>query len=154
MRMTSPAPDAGPFTASASLAFPRFATGTRPSSAGRLRLLLIAGCTIAAGSMYALVQSGASTIDAELVLLLYGMAAIKTLMVAAAFALVAWRFGRPITPRCAVGYLVGMVLVSAATATIWQLAWIAPAALVFHAGGFLLLVVAWRDDGAPGRRRS
>lgn len=94
--------------------------------------------------------SAPSRFEPDLVTLLRGMAAIKTLMVGAAIALVAWRLGRPVTTRIASSYVVGAWLVSGATTMIWQLSSIVPSSAVFHLGLLTLLVAAWRDEAPLG----
>lgn len=126
----------------------RSAAQVAPSAAWRLRL--VAGCAVAIAAA-ALIGDPASfsLADPELALLLRGMALIKGLLVVAAFALVLWRVGLPIGAGAATGYLAGVATMAFATALIWQLSFIVPAAALFHAAGLLLLVVAWRDDGRP-----
>jgi hypothetical protein len=87
--------------------------------------------------------------DPDLARLLRGMALIKAAMVLAALALLWWRFGHPLPARHRTAYLLGAWLACAATALIWQLSHVVPAALVFHGGELLLLFTAWRDGQRP-----
>lgn len=111
-----------------------------------LRLNLVLGCAITVAAALALGTPAASVVsDAELANLLRGMAAIKALIVIGTFCLLHWRFGRSLSPRLAGAYLTGVWLIAGASAMIWQLAQIAPAAFAFHLGAFVLLATAWRD---------
>lgn len=83
--------------------------------------------------------------DASLAHLLRGMAAIKAVLVVAAAAVVAWRLRWPAAPAVAIAYGVGVCAMAAATALIWQLSFIAGAALLFHVAEIGLLLLAWRD---------
>lgn len=85
--------------------------------------------------------------DPELARLLRGMAVLKGLMVVAAIAVLLWRFGHAVSPRIATGYLVSTGLMAASAAMIWQLTALLPAAVAFHAGLFIGLIIAWRGDG-------
>lgn len=89
--------------------------------------------------------SSSGTAEPELALLLRGMAAIKTLIVAALVAAIAWRSRWPLSPPLAAGYLAGAWSMAFTTAMIWQLAAIAPAAVFFHLAEFAVLLLAWRD---------
>ena len=85
-------------------------------------------------------------IDADLVVLLRAMAAIKAVLVLAALGAVVWRFGLPIGTGTALVYGASIAAMSFATALIFVSAFIGLAAVVFHAGLFAALVAAWRDD--------
>lgn len=73
------------------------------------------------------------------------MAALKGLFAVSAAALAFWRFGLPISARAALGYIACVWLLFAASAFIWQFAFIAAAAVLFHVGGLGALVIAWRE---------
>jgi hypothetical protein len=81
------------------------------------------------------------------------MAVIKACLVAAAVGVLLWRLGQSLPQRTAKAYLVASWLLAGATMLIWQLSFIPLAALVFHAGMFMLLFAAWRDQGAKTPRR-
>ncbi len=88
----------------------------------------------------------ASGFEDKLVLLLRFMAAMKMAGVVAATGFAHWRLTRSIAPRLALGYGAALMLMAGAPGLIWSLAYIAPAAGLFHAGLLLFLVLAWRDD--------
>lgn len=119
------------------------------SGAAVLRVALVLGC-VASLALAAWVGEPAQYLaqDFELARLLRGMAIIKACLVLAAACLLVWRFGRPTPPRVAGAYLIGIWLVAGASMLIWQLTLIPLAALVFHAGELMLLVVAWLDGKA------
>ncbi len=97
--------------------------------------------------------------DIELVHLLRAMALIKAAMVLPCLALVAWRFGRPITPALAMGYCVCLWSMAGAAVLVWQLNGLLFAAALFHLG-LLGGALCALNDGAMGpmahvlRRRS
>jgi hypothetical protein len=123
-----------------------------PASAPTWRVALVASCTVAVVAAIVLGRPDAHLVaDAELALLLRGMAALKAAMVAAALVLVLWRLGRPVARRNALVYVIGTAALSAATALIWQLASIPAAALVFHLAGLALMLAAYRDDAVSPR---
>ena len=118
-----------------------------------LRGLLVVVCAASAACAWRAGDPTAALLaDPELAQLLRGMAVLKGMMVAAAIGILAWRFGHPIAPRIAVGYLAGIGAMAAATVMIWQLTVLLPAAAIFHAGLFVALIVAWRADGGLPRR--
>lgn len=122
------------------------------TSAGRRRLMLFAACALAVGAAAAIGDPGhALQADADLALLLRGMACIKALIVLAALAVLAWRFGQPIGTPLALAYTVAAALAAGAAMLVWQLSWIGMAAGAFHVGELALLLLAWRDGGV--RRR-
>ena len=120
-------------------------SGARPA---RLRACLAAGCVTALGLGAWLGQPAVLlAADPELARLLRGMALIKAALVMLALAAVTWRFGRPVSLRVAAAYLVGCWLLVSASILVWQLSYIAAAAIGFHAGEIGMLLVAWRDHG-------
>ncbi len=131
---------------------PRVTSQRSSLSPGVWRSVLLAGCILSIavaasiGDPWPFMQA-----DAELALLLRGMAAIKSLLVVAAVAILLWRFGRPVRPAVAAAYLVGTWMIAGATMLIWQLSLIVPAAGLFHIGGLMLLLIALRDDGGIRR---
>jgi len=76
------------------------------------------------------------------------MALIKVSLVLAAVGVLWWRLGHAIERGAAAGYLVGALLMSAASGSIWQLTLVGLAALAFHVGGFMVLLVAYFDRDA------
>lgn len=117
------------------------------ATAAVLRSLLVVGCVGAMAATIALVDASAlPRVDPELARLLRGMAVIKALLLGAAIAVLLWRFGLPIRPAVAGGYGFGVLSMAVATALIWQLTWLLPAAAAFHVGLFVLLGIAWRGD--------
>jgi hypothetical protein len=94
--------------------------------------------------------SGYLHADPALARLLRGMALIKGMIAIAALAAVFWRLAWPVSKSAAAAYLVSSWAVAGSTMLIWQLSYIVPAALLFHAAALSLLLVGWRD-GAPRR---
>jgi hypothetical protein len=119
---------------------------TRGATAALLRCGLLAGCVVAIG-VAAWVGDPGVTLQADpaLARLLRGMALIKGLMTIAAVSAVYWRFGWRVSRPAAATYLVAGGVMSGATALIWQLSFILPAALLFHAAALTLLWVGWRE---------
>ena len=113
----------------------------------RARTALLAGCAVLLAAPLLLVAPAAHWAgDADLLLLMRGMAGIKSALALAALAVVAWRLGKPELSRTRVASYVGGVWAMAlATGLIWQLTAIVPASLLFHAATLTLLVTAWRD---------
>ena len=121
---------------------------------GVLRTLLIAGCLLAALAGFAVGHPEIlQKADPELANLLRGMALIKASLVLIGLGVLFWRLRLPITPRLAIGYLAGAWIVTGATMMVWQLTFIGTAAVFFHLGGFMLLILALHD-GAPLRSKS
>jgi phosphate/sulfate permease len=98
--------------------------------------------------------------DAELAMLLRGMAAMKALLAIAAFAAVYWRFGAPISLSLGVVYAASTAMMAAGAALIWGLSQIGFTAIAFHAALIALAFAALRDgriamltkkNGAPGK---
>lgn len=113
-----------------------------------LRTLLLLGCLASvAATAWIGDPSAYVRADPELAFLLRGMAAIKACLVVASVGVSLWRLGHALPQSTAAAYLVGSWLMAGATMLIWQLSFIALAALVFHVGMFMLLFVAWRDQG-------
>ena len=127
---------------------PRPTTLAKPAVAVRTRsrIALFAGCTIAALAGLALGDPAPRlAADPEVAFLLRGMAGIKAALVLGAIALIAWRLGRPVSPRFAAVYVGGAAVMAGATALIWQLTALPAAAVAFHVAEISLLVAAWRD---------
>jgi hypothetical protein len=75
-----------------------------------------------------------------------GMAGIKALLAVSAAGVVWWRLGQPVRMQVAASYIACTWALFASTALIWQLAFIPMAAIVFHAGDFIGLVIAFYED--------
>lgn len=115
----------------------------------QIQALLIAGCAVTALGAAALGRPELYLqADPELAQLLRGMALIKTALVVAAVSVLLWRFGQPLPRRFALGYSAGAWLAVGACTLVWQLTFIAAAAVVFHVGELTMLIVAWRDHRA------
>jgi hypothetical protein len=115
---------------------------------------MLIGSIVAAFLAHALASPAAlGGVEAELVLLLRGMPLIKASIALAAVALVLWRFGRPVSRGAAMGYVVGIWALVAATVLIWFLSFIAAAAVLFHLATLGLLVLAWREGRVGGAGR-
>jgi hypothetical protein len=114
-----------------------------------LRALLLSGCVLAAAIAvgYGFHQDGVR-VDRDLAFLLRGMALIKASLVLATVGVLWWRLGHAIDRGAAAGYLAGAFLMSAASGLIWQLTLIGLAALAFHVGGFMVLLIAYFDRDA------
>lgn len=113
----------------------------------RLTLALVAGCAAGIVAVFAWTPAAASVpADAGLATLLRGMAMLKAVFVAGAAALLSWRFRRPLSTPLAVGYLLSLWTLTTASALIWRSSSLAAAALLFHAAGLALLVLAARDE--------
>jgi hypothetical protein len=139
---TSGPATSGPATSGAAAAAPPAAAHAR-----LLRTLLVAGCVLSVcvalcyGDPAGYLQS-----DPALARLLRGMALIKGAIGMAAIALVLWRYGWPISRAAAVSYALGCAVLAGCSALIWQLTWIAPAAVLFHAGLIGMLILGWRES--------
>lgn len=87
----------------------------------------------------------AAAADPELARLLRGMAALKAGIALAAVGLVAWRLAYPSSLRFAGGLVSAAALMAAGPVLMWHVAPVGAAALLFHAGMALLLVLCWAD---------
>jgi hypothetical protein len=83
--------------------------------------------------------------DPELFRLLRGMAILKLVLVAVAFAAAWWRLGGQPGPRLQAAYVGGVWALSLGAGLIWQLQLVIPASALFHAATLALLLAAWRD---------
>jgi hypothetical protein len=77
--------------------------------------------------------------------LLRGMAVIKGMIAIAAVGAVFWRMGWRVSRAGAAAYLVASWALTGSTMIIWQLSFIVPAALVFHAAALSMLLISWRE---------
>lgn len=126
---------------------------TRPDP-GRTRQALVAGSAVLLAAPLLLVAPAAHWAgDADLLLLMRGMAGIKSALALSALGLVAWRLGQPeLYGARIVSYVGGVWALCLATGLIWQLTAIVPASMLFHAATITLLVTAWRDTAPRSAR--
>ena len=127
----------------------RFPSRTRPlSGAPRAivwRTALVVTVLVACGVAAAFGEPSMLALsDPALARLLRGMALLKAAMTITAIGLLWWRLGRAIRPEVAIAAGLAIAAMAAATVSIWRLAFLLPAAFVFHAGLFTLLVLAAR----------
>jgi hypothetical protein len=114
------------------------------------RAVLILACALSIGAaVWVSDPTAYLQADPALARLLRGMALIKAAAVLTAVAAVMWRFERRVALPLSVTYVVGSSALAGTTMLIWQLTWIAAAAVAFHAALLGLLLAAWRDDGRP-----
>ncbi len=131
----------------------RRAARARSPMASRLiyRGILLLAC--AAAVMAAAWLSNATPYlqaDPSLAQLMRGMAVIKATMVLGAVALLLWRLRWSVSPFVAVTYVVSAALMAGSTTLIWQLSFIPLAAVLFHLGTLMALLVSWRVHGQMG----
>jgi hypothetical protein len=127
-------------------------TSNRMLNSARLQLLLVLGSSILLLTALAMFEPAAHWADdAELFVLLRGMASIKGLLAVLAFSAVWWRLGRSLSPRLAPRlaqtYIAGVWALALASGLIWQLTFIVAASGLFHLASMALLVATWRDAG-------
>jgi hypothetical protein len=114
-------------------------------SVNRLRCALVVGCVALTGACWLAASGSSQAADPALAMLLRGMAAIKGLLALSAAGVVWWRLGQPVKMPVAAAYIACTWALFASTALIWQLAFIPLAAVLFHAGGFIGLVIAFHE---------
>ena len=118
-------------------------------SPGMLRALLLSGCALAAAiAVWYGMPETTFRVDRDLAFLLRGLALIKVSLVLAAVGVLWWRLGHAIERGAAAGYLAGAFLMSAGSGLIWQPTLVGLAALAFHIGGSMALLVAYFDRDA------
>jgi hypothetical protein len=124
----------------------RLAAPSRSSVVSLLRGGLVLGCVIAVG-IAAWLGDPANYLHADpaLARLLRAMALIKGIISIAAAAAVFWRLAWPVSRAVAASYLLACWAIAGSTMLIWQLSYIVPAALLFHAAAMSLLLVSWRE---------
>ncbi|MEO8523713.1 MAG: hypothetical protein ABI460_03235, partial [Caldimonas sp.] len=118
---------------------------TGRSHAAILRSALVAGSVAAFAVALLATNSTVQAAEPELALLLRGMAVIKGLLAGVAAAAVWWRLGQPVSSRAAAVYITCVWALFVCTALIWQLTFIAAAAVVFHVAGLTGLLLALRE---------
>jgi hypothetical protein len=126
----------------------RSASAVPSTAVSLLRTGLVLGCAIAIG-MAAWLGHPAAYLNADpaLARLLRGMALIKGMIALAIVCAVCWRLAWPIDKRAGAAYLIGSWAVAGSTMLIWQLSYIVPAAVLFHAAALSLFWVSWRECG-------
>lgn len=123
-----------------------------------LRFGLIAAAVASAALAWFVTRHHATNPDAELTHVLQFMTLAKGMIGAVALWLVSIRFGYPITPRLASGYIVGAAIMASGPGAMWTTAHIILGSILFYAGLGALLLIGWTDGGAgwhlwTGRRR-
>jgi len=123
------------------------------------RVPLIAGVTAAvAGGLWLGGNAGTSgssaafSGDPALALLLQFMGLIKLGVAAGAAALLFWRLRYPMAPTARRLAFFSIWCLAACATVIAQLAYLVPAALLFHLGLATLLMLAWREGRHDARR--
>ncbi len=130
----------------AGVAASRAAFTTSSAGVPLLRSGLVLGCAVAIGIAAWLGDpSGYLQADPALARLLRGMAVIKGMIAIAAVGAVFWRLGWRVSRAGAAAYLVASWALTGSTMIIWQLSFIVPAALVFHAAALSMLLISWRE---------
>ena len=130
----------------------RTPAGGRAAGRTRLRALLLTGSALLLAAPLAFVEPAAGWADdPELFRLLRGMAVLKGVLAALAFAAVWWRLGRTLSARLTAIYVGSVCIMALATGLIWQLTALPAASALFHCATIALLVAAWRDVERPNR---
>jgi hypothetical protein len=122
------------------------ATAAASTVVSLLRGGLVLGCAMAVG-IAAWLGNPADYLNADpaLARLLRGMAVIKGMIALAIACAVFWRLAWPVAKRAGAAYLLCSWAVAGSTMLIWQLSYIVPAAVLFHAAALSLLWVGWRE---------
>jgi hypothetical protein len=133
-----------------------------PADAGRApvvwpaRLLvaaLVGGAVLATAGTLAWTAGDAALerADPDLTRLMQAMALLKGGIVAMAVAALGWRLQRPTPAAFTAGYLTLVWLMSAMVALMWRMEALGTVAVLLHAAGAALVVLAWRDrEFMPG----
>jgi len=130
------------------LTMPAAATSSRLQRPARQCVMLMLGSSILLLVPLLMFEPAAHWADeAELFILLRGMACIKGLLAALAFSAVWWRLRQTPTSRLAQTYIGGVWAMALAAGLIWQLTFIVAASGLFHCATIALLIAAWRDGG-------
>ncbi len=103
----------------------------------------LAAAVLGAAALALATQAGPH--DPELATLLRFMAVVKAAMALGAAVLVGWRFGSPVRPTAALGYVAGASSMAGGAGLIWQLGHIGTGALLVHGGLLALAGLAWLD---------
>ncbi|WP_322514884.1 hypothetical protein SR870_17920 [Rhodopseudomonas palustris] len=120
------------------------------SASRRAIALIVAAAAIVAALLATLPDAtslAARQSDAELVMLLRFMAAVKALLAVFALGAAVWRLGYPASPALSLIYVIAPALMCAAPVVIWQIAHVGFGAALFHAGFVLLLLALYADRG-------
>ena len=123
----------------------------------RARAALAVAVGLALVSAHLLAQGDASAravaADPELAHLLRGMALLKAGLTVGAVSLVAWRLGHPASLRLTAGLIAAAALMASGPVLIWHVAPVGAAALLFHVGTALLLILCLLDRSGAQRLR-
>ncbi len=145
-------PGSGGTVATPSRGQARAPAGGQEAGQTGLRALLLTGSALLLAAPIAFVEPAAGWADdPELFRLLRGMAVLKGMLAALAFAAVWWRLGRTIGARLTAIYVGSVCVMALATGLIWQLTALPVASGLFHCATIALLVAAWRDVERPNR---
>ncbi|MGE5265975.1 MAG: hypothetical protein ACM3L9_01280 [Deltaproteobacteria bacterium] len=123
-------------------------------SAGAFRAVLALSAILAliAGILAGAVLASPEKADPALDTLLRFMALIKAAIATGAAALAAWRFGFPIPPKLATGYIAAVVLMALSPGLIWFQSGLVLASAFFHSGLLLGFALAAGDGLAKQRK--
>jgi hypothetical protein len=124
------------------------AAAPRSYRIGRGTFLAASLAAIAAGAGLAQLSPGPAIADTGLIRVLQFMAVLKFAGAAIAAWLIDWRLRAGISPRLAAGYVAGIAMMLVASAMIALLANVIVAALLYHIGLLLALLLAWQDGPA------
>ena len=127
------------------------APGAAPRRAVFTTLVVAA---LAAGFMATSAHSEAVAIQRagpELTRLLRGMAALKGLMTAAAFAATFWRFGTPVPVARLIAYTLAAAAMALGPGLVWGMAHLYAGSIAMNGGMIALVVVFWRDPEVARR---
>lgn len=118
----------------------------RTTSALLRRASLLAGCATAI-AVAAWVGDPSTYLQADpaLARLLRGMALIKGMIALGAVSAVYWRLAWPVGRLVAATYVITALVLVGSTTLIWQLSYIALAAVLFHVAALTMLIVGWRE---------
>lgn len=109
---------------------------------------LVAGTVLATAATLAWTGERGAALeraDPDLARLMQAMALLKGGIVALAVAALAWRLRRPTPSAFVVGYLALVWVMGAMVALMWRLEALGTVAVLLHAAGAALVVLAWRD---------
>lgn len=123
--------------------------GLTPRSS-RTILLIVVAASIAI-SVHSTTPEAAAGAGADLTNLLRFMAALKGAMALAAFSVVLWRLGEPVTSGRLGVYAIVSGLMAAGPPLIWGIDRVGLGALLLHGGLLASVVLLWRDPATSAR---
>lgn len=126
---------------------PISAAGARRAAARRMLAVAAAAVAVLLAIASAALTPGSPPADAELAMLLRFMAAVKAALALAALAAAIWRLGHPASRPLAAAYALAPAPMAAGAVVIWQLAYVAGGAALFHGGLIVLLLALYADRG-------